>query len=44
VAALRRQRVAPQVVASVHAGFTWEGIRPQVLALYDAVIPEEPVP
>ncbi|MBB5886462.1 glycosyltransferase [Xanthomonas sp. LMG 8992] len=44
IASLRRQRVAPQVVASVRAGFTWEGIRPQVLALYDALIPEEPAP
>ncbi|MDQ1094843.1 glycosyltransferase involved in cell wall biosynthesis [Xanthomonas sacchari] len=44
VAALRQQRVAPQVVASVQAGFTWEGIRPQVLALYDALIVQEPAP
>ncbi|MCI2261530.1 glycosyltransferase family 4 protein [Xanthomonas indica] len=44
VAALRRQRIAPQVVDAVRAGFTWEGIRPQVLALYDALISKEPVP
>jgi len=44
VTALRQRRVAPQVLASVHAGFTWEGIRPQVLALYDTLIAQEPVP
>lgn len=44
VQSLGRRRVAPQVMTAVHARFTWEGIRPQVLGLYDSLIAKEPAP
>ncbi|WP_386340051.1 glycosyltransferase family 4 protein [Xanthomonas citri pv. citri] len=38
----RQQRIGPERIARVRADFTWEGLRAQVLALYDAQVVKEP--
>ncbi|MFC6840818.1 glycosyltransferase family 4 protein [Xanthomonas theicola] len=44
IAVQRQRRPAPQVAVLVRAGFTWEGLRPRVLALYDALAVQKPAP
>ncbi|KAB7768831.1 glycosyltransferase family 4 protein [Xanthomonas maliensis] len=44
VAAQRGRRIGPDIVAQVQAGFTWEGLRARVLALYDTQRSEESSP
>lgn len=38
----RQQRIGPERMAHVQADFTWEGLRAQVLALYDGQAAQEP--
>ncbi|MEA5125708.1 glycosyltransferase family 4 protein [Xanthomonas floridensis] len=40
----RQQRIGQERIARVQADFTWEGLRAQVLALYDAQVAQEPAP
>jgi glycosyltransferase involved in cell wall biosynthesis len=41
-AAQRQPRIPAQTLARVRAGFTWEGLRPRLLALYDGLSEKEP--